>query len=79
MGFYIKIEKTNETEQAVQYTFESDRGRCGIIEINKKSGESTLIKPMPEDERLHCFNRALVKITREWREGRLPQSLEWAS
>lgn len=79
MGFYVKIEKTSETEQAARYAFEGDHGRRGTLEFNKATGEATLVEPMPEDERLHCFNRAAVKITREWREGRLPQTLEWAS
>lgn len=79
MGFYVKIEKAAETEHIVRYAFEGDHGHRGLLEFNKATGESTLVEPMPNDERLHCFNRATVKITREWREGRLPQSLEWAS
>ena len=79
MAFYIKIQKTSENESVACYDFESDQGRRGVFEFNKQTGESSLIDPMPNDERLHCFNRAVVKVTREWKEGRLPQMVEWAS
>ncbi|MET3518174.1 hypothetical protein ABIC63_005986 [Pseudacidovorax sp. 1753] len=79
MGFYVKIEKTFETETVAQYTFEGDHGLKGLLALDKTKGEVTLVEPMPGDDRMHCFNRAIVKITREWREGRLPQTLEWAS
>ena len=79
MAFYIKIEKTVESDSTVRYSFESDRSRRGLLEIDKKTGEALVIEPMPEDERMHCFNRAAVKIIREWKQGRFPQLMEWAS
>lgn len=79
MGFYIKIEKTFEEDTLVHYSFEGDYGRRGVLGFNKVTGEATLVKSMPEDECLNYFNRAVVKVTREWREGRLPRNLEWAS
>lgn len=79
MAFYIKIQKILEGDAAVRYSFESDQGRRGSFELNKKTSEVILIEPMPSDEQGHCFNRAAVKIMREWREGRLPEMTEWAS
>lgn len=79
MGFYVKIEKLDETELAARYTFEGDNGCRGMLEFNKTSGDATLIEPMPGDGGLHFFNRATIKIVREWRKGHLPQILEWAS
>jgi hypothetical protein len=79
MAFHIRIEKTGETAAAVRYAFESALQGRGVLELDKQSGEARLIEPMPQDERLHCYQRAVVKVTREWRAGRLPQTLEWAS
>jgi hypothetical protein len=79
MAFYIKIQKTTEDDAAVRYAFESDEGGHGLLELNKQTGEAVLIEPMPGDQQRHCFNRAAVKVAREWRDGRLPKELEWAS
>lgn len=79
MAFYIQISKIDESEQAARYRFEGDGGKSGIFEIAKSSGEVTLIEPMPDDEKGHFFNRAAVKILKEWREGVLPETSEWAS
>jgi len=79
MAFYIKIQKAFEDDAIARYVFESDQSRKGLFELNKKTGEISLIEPMPNDEQSNCFNRAATKIMREWREGRLPEMTEWAS
>ena len=79
MAFHIKIQKTAETPAKVQYAFESALQGRGVLELDKQSGEARLVEAMPQDERLHCYQRAVVKVTREWKAGRLPQTLEWAS
>ncbi|WP_155273474.1 hypothetical protein [Xanthomonas arboricola] len=79
MAFYIKIRKSDEIESSVIYSFESDYDRCGTLRFSKMTGEVSLIEPMPGDERNQCFNRASVKIMREWKAGKLPDFLEWAS
>jgi hypothetical protein len=79
MAFYIKIQKTREDDASVRYAFEGDASRRGLLELNKKTGEATLIEPMLGDQQGHWFNRAAVKVTRAWREGSLPDELEWAS
>jgi len=79
MAFYVKLNKISENESAVQYSFETDPARLGVMELSKSNGESKLVQPMPGDESLHCYTRAAVKVRREWSEGRLPQALEWAS
>jgi hypothetical protein len=79
MAFYIKILKVLEAENSAQFKFESEGDRQGMFEFNKKTGEISLIEPMPDDEQGHYFSRASIKILREWRTGRLPEMTEWAS
>jgi hypothetical protein len=50
-----------------------------VLSFNKMTGEASLVEPMPGDEKHHCFNRAAVKVAREWKAGVLPDVLEWAS
>ena len=79
MAFYIDIRKESETAQAARYRFEADTKRTGLFEIDKATGRVELLSPMPGDEKEKFFQRAAVKIVREWREGRLPDRVEWAS
>jgi hypothetical protein len=79
MAFYIKILKVLEAESSAQFKFETEGGRQGIFELNKKTSEISLIASMPDDEQGHYFSRASIKILREWRTGRLPEMTEWAS
>jgi hypothetical protein len=79
MAFYIRISKTHESESSARFDFESDQGRRGVLGLDKLTGEVSLIDPMEGDEKNHYFNRAAVKVGREWRSGRLPDFMEWAS
>ncbi|RIJ86893.1 hypothetical protein RSP822_07940 [Ralstonia solanacearum] len=78
-GFLYKIEKYEETEFAAKYKFWSVDGNCGEFEINKQSGEVHILAQVSGDQPGHLFNRATVKVIREWRQGRLPDMTEWAS
>lgn len=79
MAYWIKIEKTNEGGDKVIYRFTSDGGNSGVFEINKESGELSLLEPMPGDEEQNIYRRASIKIIREWKSGSLPDVTEWAS
>ncbi len=79
MAFYLRITKTDESEASVRYVFESGKDRIGVLSFNKLTGEASLIDPMPGDERNTHFTRAAVKVGREWKMGRMPEVLEWAS
>ena len=79
MAFHITIHKTAETPATVRYAFESAAQGRGLLELDKQSGQATLVEAMPQDDRQHCYQRAVVTVTREWKAGRLPQTLEWAS
>lgn len=79
MAFHIVIEMIDEGDDVANYRFKSDGGRVGLFQINKSSGEVKLIEQMPGDEGGHIFNRAAVKVMREWKRGKLPSVAEWAS
>jgi hypothetical protein len=79
MAFYIKIQKVAEDDSLVRYSFEGEQGKQGLFDLDKSTNEVTLIEAMPSDEKKHYFNRASVKVMREWREGHLPEMTEWAS
>lgn len=79
MAYWIKIEKTNEGGDEVIYRFTSDGGNSGVFEINKESGEFSLLEPMPGDDEQNIYRRASIKILREWKSGSLPDVTEWAS
>lgn len=79
MAFYIKLQKVAEDNEVARYSFEGEEHRRGLLEFKKGTGEAVLIEPMAGDQQMHCFNRAAVKVARAWREGGLPESLEWAS
>ena len=79
MAFYVKIEKCAEDNLMAKYRFWSVQDNCGEFEINKQSGEIKLLAQADGDQQGHLFNRAAVKIMREWKQGRLPDMTEWAS
>jgi hypothetical protein len=79
MAFYIVVEKMSEDALVATYRFKGDWELTGTFQINKENGEILLIEQMPGDEKGHVFSRAAVKILREWKQGNLPQFVEWAS
>jgi len=79
MAFYIKIEKTDEDNEKVIYSFTGDGGNTGIFEINKISGDLNLLEGMPGDSDEAMYRRASIKILKEWKIGNLPNMTEWAS
>jgi hypothetical protein len=79
MAFYVRINKIAENEAVASYRFEGDLHRTGSFDINKQTGEISLVEPMPGDEKGHAFSRAAAKIMKEWKQGSLPETAEWAS
>lgn len=79
MAFYLLIDKMSEDDLVAIYRFTGDGGRTGSFQIDKESGDVSLVEPMPGDEQGRSFNRAAVKIMREWKQGNLPVRAEWAS
>jgi hypothetical protein len=79
MGIYVRIEKVLETGTVVRYSFGTGNGKAGMLELRRKDGEVALMEPMLEDEKMHHFERAAVKVFRAWEKGEFPQCLEWAS
>lgn len=79
MAFYIEIEKIHEDDEKACYRFTGNGGSYGIFGIDKKSGEFSLLEPLPGDDEQNVYKRASIKILREWKNGNLPEVTEWAS
>ena len=79
MAFHIIIEIVEENDFIASYRFKSGGAQFGFFQIDKRSGEVSLTKQMLGDGKNHVFQRAAVKIIREWKQGNLPISAEWAS
>ncbi len=86
-GHYIGIRKESETDSSCTYRFIANRYRrignrrledlgpvFGSFRIDKGSGSTELIEPMPGDDKGGTYVRAAQKISRYWREGELPDS-----
>jgi hypothetical protein len=79
MAFYIKLRKPCDDANAAKYCFESDYENFGSLAIDKLSGQVTLLEPLPGDDKTLFFLRAAARIRKEWKDGRLPSEVEWAS
>ncbi|HIE4217111.1 hypothetical protein [Proteus mirabilis] len=84
MAFYILIHKNSEDETMARYSFfpselEEFNDQHGILEINKKNGEVTLIKAVNPDHGNHYFMRASRKVFVNWRNNEYPDITTWAS
>jgi hypothetical protein len=79
MAFYVKLQKSFEDKDVAKYNFGGTDDFFGVLEIDKLSGEVTLISPLSSDSNNMFFNRAGAKIRKEWKEGNFPDTTEWAS
>ena len=89
---YIGIRKQAETEQVCHYEFICTEYRrigtkrleqlghvTGTFQIDKQTGATELVHPMPGDESLSAFNRASYKIHKCWLAGELPNSEQYCA
>ena len=79
MAFYVKLEKHAEDSKSATYSFWTVPEHLGELKSDKSSGEVLLLLPVVGDEQERLFARAAMKLRREWQQGRLPESTEWAS
>jgi hypothetical protein len=84
----IGIRKEAETDSACVYLFICTRYRrrtddkrteslgevIGKFAIDKRNGTTSLVEPMPGDERARVYERASHKIIKHWVGGDLPES-----
>ena len=84
----IGIRKEAETDRACIYLFICKRYRrrvdhkrledlghvTGKFTIDKRTGATSLIEPMPGDAKAHVYVRASHKIIKCWAAGELPDS-----
>jgi hypothetical protein len=83
----IGIEKISETEAVARYQFidefsinETEATKnFGIIEINKVTGDCSLIKRLVSDENDKLAFYAGRKLVSHWTKGEFPEKTCWAS
>jgi len=79
MGFYVRIVKAAEDENSATYRFEDSFGAAGTLRFSKRDATTSLLTPMPGDDKKQLFARAAAKLRKEWAAGRMPDLTEWAS
>jgi hypothetical protein len=73
MAVYIPIRKVREDGDSVVYRFGDDReSRWGMLRLDKRSGEVTIIEPAPGDEHNRLSRPAARKVFLHWQEGSFP-------
>ncbi|PZU19357.1 MAG: hypothetical protein DI584_18275 [Stenotrophomonas sp.] len=89
---YIGIRKQSETERMCHYQFICTQYRrigtkrleqlghvFGNFQIDKQTGITELVSPMPGDKSLSAFTRASHKIHKCWLAGELPDSEQYCA
>ena len=82
MAIYLKISKVYEDQTCVRYEFDSGIENCfdtGVIELNKKSGNCSIISEMPGDIDNELAGYAYRAILKHWQKGEFPDKTCWAS
>lgn len=82
MGIYLKIDKVEENNDFVVYEFDSGIMNCdivGVMKIDKKTGDCTIIKELVGDKDNYLFGLAYRAVLRHWKKGEFPDKTCWAS
>lgn len=66
----------NETEAQYQFYDTAYEENKGILSINKKTGEYSIVTPIKSK---NISSRACIKIYRHWLKGEFPEKTMWAS
>lgn len=79
MACYIEITKIKETDKYVQYQFSNSKDNSGVMNIDKQSGDITIVEEAPNDINGLLSERAARALIRHWRKGDYPDKTCWAS
>lgn len=79
MAFYIALRKLSENDVLAVYSFGVTDDKIGRIQIDKTSGQVSLIEPAPDDQSERLFSRAARKLWLHWERGEYPSATCWAS
>ncbi len=78
MAFYIEMDKVEETDEYVEYSF-GRNSAFGLIRLDKNNKTVRVLKECSLDISGKWSQRAAVKLVRLWRSGSLPEKTQWAS
>lgn len=80
MAIYLRIVKVHESSAQADYEFmDASEERIGRLRVDKKTGESSLIKNMPGDPDDRMFLRAAYKLKKQFDSGVLPDLTVFAA
>jgi len=79
MGLFIEINKIEEKEQEVFYSFCTSEGNAGKVSINKDTGEFFVIEEPAWDKNHKLASRVGIKLEEHWEKGEFPDITCWAS
>lgn len=78
MAFYIEMDKVEETEEYVVYTFGRNLN-VGLIRLEKNGEAIRVLKECPLDKNGAWSQRVAMKLARFWKNGSFPDKTQWAS
>lgn len=79
MAIYVAIWKISETDKHAVYEYGPSEDRAGQLQVEKDTGEISIIADVPGDERGVYAPCAQRKLLKHWRDGQLPDRTCWAS
>ena len=78
MAFYIEMDKVEETDEYVEYSF-GRNSAFGLIRLDNNNETVLVLKECSLDISGKWSQRVAVKLVRLWRSGSLPEKTQWAS
>ena len=78
MAIYFEMDKTQESDAFVEYSFGRDND-TGVIQYEKGTGKVFVLKECPLDKNGRWAQRAATKLARLASSGEFPERTEWAS
>jgi len=79
MAFLVLLKKISETPEVAEYSYGPSEEVVGRVQIDKYSGEVSLLQLAPGDTQQALFTRAAWKLEEHWEEGQFPDTSCWAS
>jgi hypothetical protein len=79
MAIYVSIRKIADKINYVEYSYGVSDDKLGRLNVDKQTGEISIIEVAPGDSQGRFSSRAIYKLTQHWEAGELPDVTCWAS
>ena len=78
MGYYVPMDKAQETSEFVEYLYGHDQRTRGILRLDKLNGEVSDVRPLLHPDAPNYFIRAKMRARKLWHERQYPEQTCWA-